>query len=226
MFIDCSRTIINNMPAFRLKNEDGTYNEYKVKIEPFFTREQTKLNFVDNVSFEITQITLQCAVGTYLDSPYHRYEGMNSIEDISISDTVGEGIIIDARGLKAWEEFDNLDRIKFYDIKNKIVLINFGWDKHFGNEEYHAYPFISEKIIKHLVKNKPKVVGVDTINIDSSKNLSRPAHSILLKDNILIVENLVNLDKLHHKKFKFYSVPVKIESCTSFPVRAFAEIYP
>ena len=223
MFIDCSRVINNGMPAFRLKNEDGSVNNFQVKIEPLLTRDQTKPKFSDNVSFEITQITLQCVVGTYLDSPYHRYEGRESIAELSLDQTIGEGVVIDARGLKPWESFSDTSVIT-ESMRDKIVLFNFDWDKYFGTEDYHSYPFISKEVIDTLAKTKPKIVGVDTVNIDNSNDLSRPAHSKLLNENILIVENLMNLDKLHGKEFNFYAVPVKIEQCASFPVRAFAEI--
>ena len=221
MFIDCSRTITNGMPAFRLKNEDGTYQNFEVEIKPFLTRNQTMPKFSDNVSFEITQVSFQCVVGTYLDSPYHRFAGMNDISQIELDQLIGEAVVFDARGLQAWQSFTPNTEI---DLKDKIVLINFGWDKNFGSEEYHSYPFISDDFISYLVNQHPKTVGVDTVNIDNSNNLSRPAHTRLLKENILIIENLTNLDLLYDKVIRFYAIPVKFQHTASFPVRAFAEI--
>ena len=46
----------------------------------------------------------------------------------------------------------------------------------------------------------------------------------MLENDILIVENLRNLDKLHQKKFKFYAVPIKAKKVAAMPVRAFAEV--
>ena len=222
MFIDCSRTVTNKMSAFELKNEDGSYTTFEVEIKPFLTREQTRPKFTDDVSFEINQITFQTVVGTYVDSPYHRHAGMNDISKLQLDQLIGEAILINAKGLQEWEEFtpENLD----LDIRDKIVLVNFGWDKHFGTNQYLRYPFISDKFIDFLVSQRPKMVGVDTVNIDSSKNLSRPAHTKLLKEEIIIVENLVNLESLENKIIRFYAVPAKFENTASFPVRAFAEI--
>ena len=86
------------------------------------------------------------------------------------------------------------------------------------------YPIISMELIEYLVDAKIKLVGVDTINIDNSKDLNRPAHTLFLKNDILIVENLTNLHKLHGKEFIFYAVPLKVKKAAAFPVRAFAEI--
>ena len=68
------------------------------------------------------------------------------------------------------------------------------------------------------------MVGVDTVNIDSSKNLSWPAHTKLLKEEIIIIESLVNLESLENKTIRFYAVTAKFENLASFPVKAFAKI--
>ncbi len=223
MFIDLSRTITNKMEAFKLKNEDDTFTTFEVEIKPFLTRDQTRTKFKDDVSFEITQISFQTVVGTYIDSPYHRHEGMDDVSKLTLDQLIGEGIIIDARGLRAWESFkpEKFD----FNVRDKIVLINFGWDKFFGSVNYLKYPFIAREFIDFLVANKPKMVGVDTVNIDNSNDLTRPAHTLLLKENILIVENLVNLKLLQNKIFRFFALPAKFEHAASFPVRALAEIF-
>ena len=222
MFIDCSRTVTNHMSTFKLKNEDGSYTAFEVEISPFLTREQTKPKFSDGVSFEITQVSFQSVVGTYVDSPYHRHGDMSDISQLQLDQLIGEGVLIVAKDLKEWESFtpENLE----IEVRDKIVLINFGWDQYFGTDKYQAYPFISKKFLDFLVENHPKMIGVDTVNIDSSKNLSRPAHTRLLKEDILILENLCNLELLKQKIFRFYAIPAKFVKTASFPVRAFAEI--
>jgi kynurenine formamidase len=51
---------------------------------------------------------------------------------------------------------------------------------------------------------------------------ARPAHTILLRAGIPIVEHLTNLAALPRDGFRFFAVPPAIEGGTSFPVRAFA----
>ena len=69
-----------------------------------------------------------------------------------------------------------------------------------------------------------KLVGIDSYNIDDTRDGSRPAHSILLRAGIPIVEHLCNLQSLPASGFRFFSVPVKVKSFGTFPVRAFAVI--
>jgi kynurenine formamidase len=44
----------------------------------------------------------------------------------------------------------------------------------------------------------------------------------LSKNNILIVENLVNLNKIPSKEFNFTILPLKLKDATGSPVRAIA----
>jgi kynurenine formamidase len=46
----------------------------------------------------------------------------------------------------------------------------------------------------------------------------------LLANDILIVENLVGLDRLLGRTFRFFAVPIKMAKATSMTVRAFAEV--
>ncbi|MHA2295788.1 MAG: cyclase family protein [Candidatus Hodarchaeales archaeon] len=223
-FIDLSHDFEDGMPGFRMTNEDGSQTAYSATIRPFLTHEQTLPNYDGLSSFEITEMTFQTSIGTYLDSPYHRFPTKRDISQIALKEVILEGVVIDVRGLSSFEPigFDNLT--EDYKLKNKAVLFNFGWDKHWGTEQYYSYPFISTELIYQLIEREVKLVGVDTINIDDSRDLSRPAHTMLLVKDILIVENLTNLESLYDKEFRFFSVPIKGKKVAAMPIRAFAEI--
>jgi kynurenine formamidase len=47
-------------------------------------------------------------------------------------------------------------------------------------------------------------------------------HNILLKNNILIVENLCNIKQLIDKEFMFFAFPLKVENGDASPIRAAA----
>jgi kynurenine formamidase len=133
------------------------------------------------------------------------------------------GVVIDARGMPAWESL-SADHLAALDVRGRAVLVNFGWDQYWGSEAYYEYPFLSREAIRALAEAGAKLVGVDTLNIDSTRDPERPAHSILLAQDTLIVENLMNLDQLHGNYFRFFAVPIKARQTAAMPVRAFAEI--
>jgi kynurenine formamidase len=223
-FIDLSHDFEDNMPGFKLRNEDGTITEYTAKIHPFLTRKQTKSKYKGKCSFEITEMIFQTSVGTYLDSPFHRYPDGRDISELMLDDVVLLGVVVDVRNRDEFESVGPEVVRKDLDLKDKAVLFNFGWDKYWGTEQYQSYPFISKELIKYLINSGVKLVGVDTVNIDNSKDLNRPAHTYFLKKEILIVENLMNLEKLYDKNFRFFAVPIKGKKVAAMPIRAFAEI--
>lgn len=222
-FIDLSHSLENGMPAFRLKNEDGSFTQFSVSIRPFLTHEQSAPKYGGKASFEITEVTFQTSVGTYLDSPSHRYRGGRDIADLALEDLILPGIVIPAPGRKPFEAAGPEILPPMESLRGKAVLFHFGWDEHWGTEQYHSYPFISRDCIRRLIEAGAKLAGVDTINIDDPRDPERPAHSWLLKEGILVVENLCNLGQLTGKPFRFFALPIKAKGATSMPVRAMAE---
>lgn len=222
-FVDLSHYFEDCMPGFKMKNEDGTFTQYTARIRPFLTHEQTRPKFDGKASFEITEITFQTSVGTYIDSPYHRFPEGRDISQIEIEEVILPGTVIDARNRSAGEPF-SMEVIPERMLKGHAVLFNFGWDIHWGTNAYYSYPFISEEVIQFLREEGVSLVGVDTINIDNAADLTRPAHTLFLKNDIFIVENLMNLHTLYNKKFRFFAVPLKGKKVAAMPVRAFAEI--
>ena len=141
-YIDLSHECEDNMPGFRMKDKKGKVIEYTMHITPFLTHEQTSHYFDKRAEFEITQLEFQTSVGTYIDAPYHRFKEMQDISRLKIEDLIQEGIVIDAKDVQGVFTAENLP--VDVSVKGKAVLINFGWDKYWGSEEYYDYPHIDE----------------------------------------------------------------------------------
>jgi kynurenine formamidase len=222
--VDLSHTIEDGMPGFKLKNEDGTVTQFTAHVHPFLTHEQSRPYYQGKAEFEITEISFQASIGTYLDSPYHRHRDRRDISQIALDEVILPGVVIDVRGKSAFEAVD-LDLARAAaDLSGKAVLFNFGWDQHWGTDAYFAYPFLSRGTLEFLIRSGAKLIGVDTLNIDDSHDPERPAHTWLLQRDMLIVENLRGLDPLRGTAFSFFAVPLKVKGAASMPVRAFAQV--
>ena len=68
------------------------------------------------------------------------------------------------------------------------------------------------------------LVGIDSHNIDDTRGRSRPVHSTLLGENVLIVEHLCDLHLLPDRGFTFSAIPPKFKGVGTFPVRALARV--
>ena len=193
------------------------------KIGPFLNHKASSSHYNGKAEFYIGKVEMVCNVGTYLDSPFHRYSEGADLGGIPLERVAGlPGIVLDA---EISSDRSVAIRGIASDLTGKAVLFRTGWDDRWGKESYWELgPYLSDELIDLLVVSKPALVGVDFWNVDNTEDPSRPVHTRLLGSNILIVEHLCNLSCLPRTGFRFYAVPLRIVKGASFPVRAFAEI--
>jgi kynurenine formamidase len=189
-------------------------------ISDHLTREDSRGRYAPGTEFHIGQIEMVGNTGTYLDTPFHRYARGKDLAQLDLYSVANlEGIVL--RCLDQ-QEID-VARVTGLDVTGKAVLLHTGWDKHWRTDEYLSgnHPFLSADGATYLAKNGAALVGIDSYNIDSTRDGSRPAHSILLGHDIPVVEHLCGLGDLPDSGFKFFAVPVKVKRFGTFPVRAF-----
>jgi kynurenine formamidase len=193
-------------------------------IHDFLTRETSRKIYAPGTEFHIGSIEMVANTGTYLDSPFHRYADGADLSELPLSSLANlEGFTVrisndevKAIGPSVFEGFD---------VRGRAVLVHTGWSRHWRTESYYAnHPFLTRATAEFLVNEGAALVGIDSYNIDDITDPARPAHSMLLKAGIPIVEHLSNLDSLPESGFRFFAVPVKVKSFGTFPVRAFAII--
>ena len=195
----------------------------------FLSREQSRQHYAPGTEFNIAKIEMVANTGTYLDSPFHRYEKGKDLSELELSSLANlEGIIVRGKGegVKGKEAQRSIGIQELGDIavKGKAVLIHTGWDAYWETDQYFdgTHPFLTKDAAQFLADQGAALVGIDSYNIDDTADLTRPAHSILLGAGIPIVEHMCNLGDLPNTGFKFFAVPVKVKGMGTFPVRAFA----
>jgi kynurenine formamidase len=224
MLIDLSHTFEDGMPGFVMRGPDGCVAPFTASVKPFLTHEKSLPYYDGKASFELTEITFQTSIGTYLDAPMHRFEGMRDISELSLHEVVLDGVMVSVEDPVGGEAI-HLEACEIpNDIGGKAVLFRTGWDRHWGTASYETYPFIGHDIIDRLVGGGAKLFGVDAFNADDRNDPERPCHSELLKRDILIVENLTNLAALPRSGFRFFAAPIKTKSTAAMTIRAFAEV--
>jgi arylformamidase len=193
------------------------------KIGAFLDHKESRSRYNDQAEFFLGRVDMACNVGTYLDSPFHRYPDRADLSQIPLERVAGiPGIVLDA--VSSPSRSINVD-VNHSELRGRALLIRTGWDKRWGTDSYwEPGPYLSGELIDLLIYSKVVLVGVDFWNVDNTMDLARPVHTRLLASDILIVEHLCNLSVLPRTGFTFYAVPLRIVHGASFPVRAFAEI--
>jgi arylformamidase len=185
----------------------------------FLTREQSRAVYSEGTEFYIGKIEMVANTGTYVDSPFHRYPEGKDLAELPLSSLADlEGVVVRAGKERAIGE----ERFAGLDLRGKAVIVATGWDRHWKREQYfEGHPFLTRDAARLLAESGAALVGIDSLNIDDTDDLTRPAHSILLEAEIPIAEHLCNLAALPDTGFRFFAVPVKVKRFGAFPVRAF-----
>ena len=179
----------------------------------------------DNYNLEL--LFLSSHTGTHLDAPHHFIENGSKIHEISLARLVREAVLIMSKK-KANQSITKNDIQKFEKKhgkipKNSTVVFCTGWQKMLHNDSYFIKnPGLSEAAAKYLVSKKTNLVGIDSPSIDFKGSRRFSVHRIFSKNNILIVENLTNLEKIKSSEFHFVVLPLKLKGATGSPVRAIA----
>lgn len=173
--------------------------------------------------FFLGKVEMPANVGTYIDSPFHRFAEREDLSQIPLERLAGlPGFALDAavgpdRSVDAELPED--------DLAGAAVLLRSGWDRRWGTDAYwEPGPFVGEDLAARLVDRGVGLVGVDFWNVDDTETRRRPVHTRLLDAGVLVVEHLCNLGELPSGGFRFFAPVLRIRRGASFPVRAFAEV--
>ena len=192
------------------------------QICDFWTREDSAANYDDGSSFQIGRIDMVANTGTCVDSPFHRYAEGKDLSELPLPSLAElPGIVV----RRPWENDIAVDASAFegLDVRGKAVLVHTGWDRHWRTDRYGKdHSFLTAAAADWLVENGAGFVGIDSNNIDDTRERARPVHTRLLGAQIPICEHMTGLEQLPDEGFRFTAAPPKIREMGSFPVRAYA----
>lgn len=191
-------------------------------IDDHLTREAAEEIYGPGVTFQIGLVSICTNTGTYLDVPFHRFADGHDLTRLPLDRVAGvPAVCLDRRGGTAID----LSGDDLAGLAGHAVLVHTGHAAKWGTDAYFAdHPHLTEAAAIALVQAGVACVGIDSLNIDSTDDGARPVHTILLRNEIPIVEHLTGLDALPANGFVFTAVPPKLEGCGTFTVRAYATL--
>lgn len=171
--------------------------------------------------FSVHAITMSSHAGTHIDAPYHADSTGTAVDDFSLlAACVGPAVVVRVTGREDADITPHdlgpaLDALEPGDR----LLIATGWSVRFGAPDYYErHPRISLSLAVMLAAKRPALVGLDTPSVHTVDNSA--VHRTLLSAGIVLVENLVNLDRLPERVF-FAAAPLRLAGLDGSPVRAF-----
>jgi len=201
--IDLSYEIYNGMPVYPGDLEVELINNKKVNRDGYSNH----------------NLKMGMHTGTHLDLPAHMLEDVRNAADISLADICGQAKIIYAGGKKTIGVEAGYHKLI---EKEDIILIYTGFEKEYGSSDYYEHhPLISEELADLFIAKKIKLLGFDMPSPDQPPF---KIHQKLFENDIFILENLCNLEKLLGlNSFKLFVFPLKVRA-EAAPCRVAAQI--
>jgi arylformamidase len=175
-------------------------------------------------AMNVSRIHTGLHVGTHMDAPFHFYHQGGTIDQIALANAVGPAALINLgqKGAKTEITVEELLPQQETITRTRRLVLNTGWASHWGQADYFTeHPVISADAARLIVDWGVVLVGIDTPSVDTHPY---PAHFALLGNNVLIVENLTNLDRIAQPVFQLIALPLKITARDASPVRAVAVV--
>ena len=182
--------------------------------------ESSRQRYQGKAEFLIASLHLCGNTGTYVDSPHHRYPEGVDLADLALERVAHVPVVV-VDATRAGRAIGP-DVFRGLDLTRKAVLIRTDFSRHWGTDAYFSdNPFLTSDAVDVLLRASPSFVGIDSLNIDDTADLSRPAHTKLLGAGIPICEHMTDLAAIPPTGGRLHAVPIAWVGGATFPVRAY-----
>jgi kynurenine formamidase len=176
----------------------------------------------------VTEMQMVVHIGTHVDAPRHFFIDGPAFHEIPLDRLSGPGIVVridkPADGIISAEDMQRASSLL---QRGDIVIVDTGWEKYAGTEQYHEHPYLSTEAAQWLVDQGVKLIAFDlpTPDLPVSRRLAGynwPAHHVLLSHGVLISENVTGLQGLAGQRMEFVFLALNIKDSDGAPARVLA----
>jgi kynurenine formamidase len=178
--------------------------------------------------FNVTELSMVVHLGTHVDAPRHFFDDGPAFDEIPLERLMGTGVVWQLEsGLDGVIEPDELERMRPVAEPGDIVVLDTGAAGRFGTPDYHRHPSLSRDACEWLVDREVKLVAVDasTPELPLSRRgpgFDFPAHRTLLRDGVLIAEQVTNVRQLAGGCAEFLFLALNVVGGDGAPARVLA----
>lgn len=172
-------------------------------------------------------LELYSHVGTHMDAPLHFEVDQQSIDEISVTRFISEAWVVNLSHIapSAMITVSNMSPIANKIKKGQSLILQTGWSKKVGTKSYRdELPRISKELALWMGKKGIGLLGVEPPSVADVNNLKEVTeiHTILMQNDIIIVEGLTNLDSINKEQVTLIALPLKVLRGDGAPARVLA----
>lgn len=177
--------------------------------------------------YNLEMLFLSSHTGTHIDAPFHFVRGGKKIHQIDPGRFLRDATMIRIRAKPGCtitrSDITSYEKRFGTIAEGSTVVFATGWNEMPQRKDFfEKNPGLSESAARYLVSLNTNLVGIDSPSIDVGSDRKFSVHHVLLKNDVLILENLCNLHKIKRQHFKLAALPLKMHGATGSPVRAVA----
>jgi len=176
----------------------------------------------------VTHVETIVHMGTHVDAPSHFIVDGPTMEAIPLERLMGEGVVvrIDRPPFGVVEPAD-LEAADPGIEPGDIVAIDLGWAGTGPTPVWGQHPYLSVEAAHWLVERSVKMVALDTQTPDLPRerrpvDFTWPIHRTLLRDGVLVAEQIANLRHLAGRRVEFFFGALPIMAADGGPARVLA----
>ncbi len=183
------------------------------------------MNFKDD-GICLHELNISLHTGTHFDFPRHIIKDGKTLKDFPVGSFVFNAVKIDLEPDKNnppdYRRAVNINDIKLYEEQLSpadAVIFHTGFGKYLiKNDGRKDFPYINPDAAKYLTEfPNLRLIGIDSLSVDPLGLLE--SHKIILGSGRLLLEKVVNLDKLP-LEFKLAAFPLPLGEVDASPCRA------
>jgi len=205
--IDVSHTIEHGMAPTRAFPRQRSAD--------WLSRDASQTRYAAGTTFQIGKIELLANTGTYIDAPFHRYEGGKDVAAYPL-----EAV---ATSRAAWSGQQSAPAGRSMQVCSAAATCGARPCSctRAGRPLAHGalctgHPFLTRAAAEHLIAAGRPSWASTRSNIDDAADGARPAHTLLLGAAIPIVEHLCGLRGAARRRLPVLAVPVKVRGWGAF----------
>lgn len=191
-----------------------------IRFEPIHTHEEHGRSN--------TLCTFSIHTGTHIDAPYHFYKNGATIDRIPLEVFIGPALRLDVReaarpGLAlGLETLRDCGLPSQADLRGRRLVLWSGWaGERWSTDLYLNNPYLDEQAAKWLARSGIAALGLD-FAVDRAEPY--PNHLTFLGAGIVLIENLVNLERIPTAQFTLIALPLPVTGGNGGPARVVAEV--
>ncbi len=173
----------------------------------------------------VTELSMVVHVGTHVDSPRHFFSDGPALEEVPLERLIGSGVVWRIeKPLEGLVEPEDFERMSPQVEPGEILVLDTGLARYVGTPDYARHAALSVAAAEWLVDRQVKLLAVDMPTPElplplRPPDFDWPVHHTLLRDGVLIAEQVANARLLAGRRAEFLFLPLNIIGSDGAPAR-------